>query len=92
MGYAMKTRRTFNPREFRVGTAGWFTVLRADSFMLGSLTGRSKRAVRQNDGQEPMTAPSMQLITDDLSLKRTALIVLVAMTMAAVLLWCIMHP
>jgi hypothetical protein len=92
---AMKTRRTSNRREFRVGTVGWFTVLKPDPFELGSLTARSKQVGRdrRNGRQEPTTTPSMtQLFTDHPNLKRTALIVSAAMTMTAALLWWIMHP
>ena len=89
----MKTHR--NRREFSVGTVGWFTVLKPDSFKLGSLhaASRSKRVPTNINGQEVTMAPSMaQLGTHDVRPKRTALIVAAAMSITSALLWWIMHP
>lgn len=48
----MKTRRTLNRREFSVGTAGWFTVLKPD---------RWSAASRQPGSLQPLTDRSKQL-------------------------------
>jgi hypothetical protein len=47
----MKTRRTLNRREFSVGTAGWFTVLKPD---------RWSAASRQTGSHHPLTDRSRQ--------------------------------
>lgn len=85
----MKIRRTLNRRDFRIATAGWFTLLRP-----------AKQSAPRKVNLHPLVDRSgvvappsmMQLSTHDVRPKRTALIVSAALMITSLLLWWIMHP
>lgn len=99
----MKLLRSITRRGFDVGTAGWFTVLKPNTWfpasrLPGNLryggsqsaeTAAADHAVSHQSTIPPrITIPS----TQDRRLMRFALIVLAAIAITSALLWWIMHP
>ncbi|HEY1985690.1 MAG TPA: hypothetical protein VGG85_09790 [Terracidiphilus sp.] len=99
----MKLLRSITRRGFNVGTAGWFTVLKPNTWFPASrLPGHFRyrnsqsaetTAVNRADSREPTKSPQIMIPTSkDRRLMRPALIVLTAMMVTSGLLWWIMHP
>ena len=99
----MKSRRSFNRREFSVRSAGWFTVLKPDVWFPalrppGTFRDRSRQSVEttvvDRAGSLETTNPPQIMIptSKDRRLMRQVLIVLTAMMVTSGLLWWIMHP
>lgn len=94
----MKILRAVNRRGFSLGTAGWFTVLKPNTWFAASRlrdgrpysSGRAKSIA--GPGSENLKAPSLivNLSTYDSGLVRMALTFLVAIAITAALLWWIM--
>jgi hypothetical protein len=99
----MKLLRSITRRGFNVGTAGWFTVLKPNTWFPASrLPGRFRyrssqsaetTAVDHADSRQMTNSPQIMIpTTKDLRLMRPALIILTAMMVTSGLLWWIMHP
>jgi hypothetical protein len=96
----MKILRSVNRRGFSVGTAGWFTVLRPNTWFPASRLpgkfhyprGRSNGAAELDGRETTVRFQAMTLGVRDRRLMRPALIVLAAIAITSVLLWWIMHP
>jgi hypothetical protein len=99
----MKLLRSITRRGFNVGTAGWFTVLKPNTWFPASrLPGRFRYRISQSAettavdhvGSQGTTNPPRILIPsrEDRRLARLALVVLTAIAITSVLLWWIMHP
>ena len=94
----MKILRSITQRGFNVGTAGYFTVLRPNTWFAAS---RSERRLRRHidggapfSGSQTIAAPSLDanLGANDPGKVRLALTGLAATAITAALLWWIMHP
>ncbi len=99
----MKLLRSITRRGFSVGTAGWFTVLKPNTWFPASrLPGRFRyrsspsaeaTAGEDADSREMTNSPQIMVLdTKHRRLMRPALIVLTAMIVTSGLLWWIMHP
>jgi hypothetical protein len=103
---AMKILRSVNRRGFNIGTAGWFTVLRQNTWFPASrMPGRfryegqgttqplvpGQTVLNHVYGQEAKV-PSRQPRLSAQDTVRPALITLAAAALTSVLLWWIMHP
>jgi hypothetical protein len=93
----MKLLRSITRRGFNVGTAGWFTVLKPNTWFPASrLPGRFRyRSSRSAETTAVDHAISPRIIipsTKDRRLVRSALVVLTAVAITSALLWWIMHP
>ena len=99
----MKLLRAITRRGFNVGTAGWFTVLRPNTWFPASrlperFRYRSSRPVETPpagtaDGHQMTISPRIIIpSTKDRRLVRSALVVLAAISITSALLWWIMHP
>jgi hypothetical protein len=99
----MKLLRSITRRGFEVGTAGWFTVLKPNTWFPASrLPGRfhyrsspsAETTVAGHTGSRGTTiAPRIILpSTKDRNLVNLALVVLTAIAITSALLWWIMHP
>ena len=93
----MKLLRSITRRGFEVGTAGWFTVLKPNTWFPASrLPGRFR--YRGSSSAETLAvehAISVRILlpaTKDRRLVRSALVVLAAVAITSALLWWIMHP
>jgi hypothetical protein len=94
----MKILRSVTRRGFNVGTAGWFTVLRPNTWFPATrlprsfhyLGGRPTGAVQPGSQVTAMPLQILRLSARDRRLVRPALIVMAAATITAVLLWWIM--
>jgi hypothetical protein len=104
---AMKILRSVTRRGFNVGTAGWFTVLRPNTWFpatrlpasvphLGHRSRvASEPAVRNPHTKSPGVVIAPRIITlngHDRQLLRRGLIVLAAMAITSILLLWIIHP
>lgn len=98
----MKLLRSITRRGFNIGTAGWFTVLKPNTWFPASRLPESFR-YRNNEsgattagdhaGSRETTSPRIMIpATIDRRVMRPALIVLSAMIVTSGLLWWIMHP
>ena len=97
-GGVVKILRSVNRRGFSLGTAGWFTVLKPNTWFPASRLPVSSRyrgsqsaeatAVDHADSQQ-MTVPPRIIIpgTQDRRLMRLALVVLAAIAITLALLW-----
>jgi hypothetical protein len=98
----MKLLRSITQRGFSVGSAGWFTVLKPNTWfpasrLPGSFEYRSGRyadaTVVNPTGHERTITPRIAIpVTKDRRLLRPALVVLSAFTITSAMLWWIMHP
>lgn len=93
----MKLLRSITRRGFEIGTAGWFTVLKPNTWFPASrLPGRFRYRSSTSAGTLAMDrAISLRItlpITKDHRLVRSALVVLAAAAITSALLWWIMHP
>lgn len=99
----MKLLRSITQRGFSVGSAGWFTVLKPNTWfpasrLPGSFEYRSGRyadaiAADPTASHERTIAPRITIpVTKDRRLLRPALVVLGAFTITSAMLWWIMHP
>jgi hypothetical protein len=93
----MRLLRAVTRRGFSVGTAGWFTVLKPNTWFPAS---RLPRSLHYRGSQSPDAAAVDHAIsprimipsTRDRRLLHTSLVVLSAIAITSVLLWWIMHP
>ena len=93
----MRLLRSITRRGFDVGTAGWFTVLKPNTWFPASRLPESQfhrghpfaRAIATRDSISPLI---MRPSTKDRRPVRSALIVLSAIAITSSLLWWIMHP
>ena len=99
----MKLLRAMTRRGFNIGTAGWFTVLKSNTWFPASrLPGRFRYRSSQSAETTPVdhagshgTTISPRIIvlsTEDRGVVRLALVVLTAIAITSALLWWIMHP
>lgn len=93
----MKLLRSITRRGFEIGTAGWFTVLKPNTWFPASrLPGRFRYRSSAPAGTTSMDrAISLRITlptTKDRRLVRSALVVLAAAAITSALLWWIMHP
>jgi hypothetical protein len=95
MGDAMKLLRSITRRGFQVGTAGYFTVLKPNTWFPAS---RLPVPFRYRAGQSPTataetTAPNIiSLPPEQRSPLRVAIIVLASTAIVFAMLMWIMHP
>ena len=99
MGVPMKILRSTTRRGFNVGTAGWFSVLRPNTWFPASrLPGGFRYRVGQSGaaaGDRPETSIAPRILapgSPKRGLMQPALVVLAAMAITSALLWWIMHP
>ena len=104
----MRILRSLNRRGFNVGSAGYFSVLRQNTWFAASrlsdgfesLIGRSNRGLPTHSTPAPRaalsaratSAPALALIPHQYRPARAAVIVCAAIAITFVLLWWIMHP
>ena len=93
----MKLLRSITRRGFDVGTAGWFTVLKPNTWFPASrLPGRFRCHISppaETAGVDhPISVRILLPNTQDRRLVRSALVVLAAVAITSTLLWWIMHP
>ena len=99
----MKLLRAITRRGFNIGTAGWFTVLKPNTWfpasrLPGKFRYRSSRSAEttavDHDGSHGTTiSPRIMILsTNDRSLVRLACVVLTAIAITSALLWWTMHP
>jgi hypothetical protein len=99
----MKILRSVNRRGFSVGSAGWFAILKPNTWfpasrLPGSFRYRGSQsaqtpAVDHADSYETTIPPRIVIpSTQDRRLMRPALVVLAAIAITSALLWWIMHP
>lgn len=96
----MKILRSVSRRGFSVGTAGWFTVLKPNTWFAASrlrndshyLSGRTRLAAQPDQGSPTTPSLSVKLNANDPGLMRLGLTILGSMAITSVLLWWIMHP
>jgi hypothetical protein len=93
----MKLLRSITRRGFEVGTAGWFTVLKPNTWFPASrLPGRfrihSSSSAEANAGNHPISLRILLPAAEDRRLMRSALVALAAVASTSALLWWIMHP
>lgn len=92
----MKILRSVTRRGFSFGTAGWFTVLKPNTWFPAT---RLPVSHRYRVGQSPLdispaaTAPKIiTLPSEQRGIMRPALTILAAVAITWTLLWWIMHP
>lgn len=93
----MKLLRSITRRGFDVGTAGWFTVLKANTWFPASrLPGRFRYHERPyTDTATLDRAISLRILVPsrtDRHMVRSAAVILAAVAITSALLWWIMHP
>ena len=93
----MKLLRAITRRGFNVGTAGWFTVVKPNTWFPASrLPGSARYRISQSAEMPAVDhAISPRIIvprTKEGGLVRSALLVLTAVVITSALLWWIMHP
>lgn len=93
----MKLLRSITRRGFDVGTAGWFTVLKPNTWfpasrLPGRFRYRSSPSAEKTAVDHAISLPILLPTTKDHRLGRSALVVLAAVAITSALLWWIMHP
>jgi hypothetical protein len=96
----MKILRSVTRRGFNVGSAGWFTVLKPNTWFAASrlqdnlhhLSGRPKGVAEPSSQNLAAPSLSVNLSANDPGLMRLALTTLGAIAITSALLWWIMHP
>ena len=93
----MKLLRSITRRGFEVGTAGWFTVLKPNTWfpasrLPGGFAIAVVRLLRRLRWSTQFHFASSLPATKDRRLVRSALVVLAAVAITSALLWWIMHP
>jgi hypothetical protein len=99
----MKILRSVNRRGFNVGSAGWFSILKPNTWFPASRLpgtfryhgGQSAQspALDHADTQQSTIPPRIMIpTTKDHGLIHPALVVVSAMAITSALLWWIMHP
>ena len=96
----MKLLRSITRRGFNVGTAGWFTVLKPNTWFPASRLPDNLRHRGFSSTEEtyagdhgPMIPPRITIpSTKDRSPVHLAIVVLAAISMTSAMLWWIMHP
>lgn len=94
----MKILRSVTRRGFSVATAGWFTVLKPNTWFAASRLQGHRHNGRPKVGAEPGSlnpatpSLSVNLRANDPGSMRLALTIMGATAITSVLLWWIMHP
>jgi hypothetical protein len=100
----MKILRSVTRRGFNVGTAGWFSVLRPNTWFAASRLPDSRirrykvaasehSALSHRESQQVVIPPpALTLSTPRGQPMRIALLVLASMGITSALLWWVMHP
>lgn len=93
----MKLLRSITRRGFELGTAGWFTVLKPNTWFPASrLPGKFRFHDSPSAGAAAVNPPiSVRILlpaAEDRRLVRSALVALAALAGTSALLWWIMHP
>jgi hypothetical protein len=93
----MKLLRSITRRGFDIGTAGWFTVLKPNTWFPASrLPGRfhfhGGPSAETTAVAPPISLRILYPATEHRRLVRSALVALAAAASTATLLWWIMHP
>ena len=94
----MKILRSVNRRSFSVATAGWFTILKPNTWFPATRLPHLHRAMPTTDITAPIaraaSAPSLTVERneDRRDLTRMASIVFGALAITTAMLWWIMHP
>src|SRR3954447_7204550 len=101
----MKILRSVSRRGFSVGTAGWFTVLRPNTWFPASRLRKShidfgphRQQTERGalgEGSGPVRAgqwAAQERRTEDRNRMRSASAILGALAITSVMLWWIMHP
>ena len=93
----MKLLRAVTRRGFSVGTAGWFTVLKPNTWfpasrLPGSFRYRSSQSAEMTAVDHAISPRIIIPSTKDFRLVRLALVVLSAVAITSALLWWTMHP
>ena len=93
----MKLLRAITQRGFKIGTAGWFTILKPNPWFPASrLPGRFRyRGSQSAETTAVDQATSLNIMipsTKERRLGRSALVVVAAIAITSALLWWIMHP
>ena len=86
-----------NSSGFEVGTAGWFTVLKQNTWfpascLPGRFRYRTSPSAETTAVDHAISLRIQSLATKDRRLGRSALVVLAAVAITSALLWWIMHP
>ena len=93
----MKLLRSITRRGFDVGTAGWFTILRPNTWfpasrLPGRFRYRSSPSAKTTAVDQAISVNILIPSTKDRRLGRSALVVVAALAITSALLWWIMHP
>lgn len=93
----LKLLRSITRRGFVVGTAGWFTVLKQNTWfpasrLPGRFRYRSSASAETTAVEHPISLRILVPTTEDRRRGRSALVVLAALAITSALLWWIMHP
>ena len=95
----MKLLRSVTRRGFNVGTAGWFTVLRPNTWFPASrLASRHLGPGLRTEGSGASGAAgtvrwlAMETSIDDRNRTRVGLAIVGALAITSAMLWWIMHP
>ena len=93
----MKLLRAVTRRGFNVGTAGWFTVLKPNTWfpasrLPGDTRYRGSRSAEMTAVDHAISPRIILPSTKDRRLVRSGLVVLTAGAITSALLWWIMHP
>lgn len=99
----MKLLRSITRRGFDVGSAGWFTILKPNTWFPASRlpagfryrSSQSMQVTAVYHADNFKTAASPRILfpsTKDRSLVRGALVLVAAIAITSALLWWIMHP
>lgn len=93
----MKLLRAITQRGFKIGTAGWFTILKPTpwfpaSRLPGRFRYRSTPTTRMSAADQAVSINILIPSTKERRLGRSALVVVAAIAITSALLWWIMHP
>ena len=93
----MKLLRAVTRRGFNVGTAGWFTVLKPNTWfpasrLPGSFRYRNSQSAEMAAVDHAISPRIVLPSTKDRGMVRSALLVLTAVVIPSALLWWLMQP
>jgi hypothetical protein len=93
----MRLLRSITRRGFDVGTAGWFTVLKPNTWfpasrLPGSLRLRNRQPAEMTMGGQATSPRILLPSTKDRRVTHSVLVVVTACAITSALLWWIMHP
>ena len=93
----MKLLRAITRRGFDIGTAGWFTVLKPNTWfpasrLPGRFRYRSSQSAEATAVDQAISPRIILLSTKDRRLVRSTFVILTAVAITSALLWWIIHP